>query len=207
MTYIEKGYYFDDFTINDDELPVFKKCYENCKTCNNKMIDNEMNCLLCKDNYYKIYGENNNCYNEDLLNKAKLYGYYYNSTYWKFTKCDKACLSCNSGPNNDNTNCIKCNEEKGFYPIYNNNSLCFNNKTIKEGYFLNKTIEPYIWKKCYENWAISESQGNEAQMFCLSCKTNLISKKFNKICILNYQKEIVLKVVQTIYFWQIMETV
>ena len=72
MSYIENRYYFDNFTINDGELPVFRKCFENCKTCNNKKIDNEMNCQLCKDNYYKIYGENNNCYNKDLLNKAKL---------------------------------------------------------------------------------------------------------------------------------------
>ena len=34
LTYKDKGYYLDNFTINNDELPKFKKCYENCKTCN-----------------------------------------------------------------------------------------------------------------------------------------------------------------------------
>ena len=54
MTYIEKGYYFDNFTITGEESPKFKKCYQKCQKCYNKLIGSNMNCELCIENHYKI---------------------------------------------------------------------------------------------------------------------------------------------------------
>ena len=50
---------------------------------------------------------------------------------------------------NNNTYCLQCNIEKGYYPLYNDNSFCFNNETIKKGYYLDKSVNPFIWRKCY----------------------------------------------------------
>ena len=60
---ISEGYYLD---INDvSSEPKFKKCFINCKTCNNSYSENgDMNCILCKDGFYKLNGTNN-CYNNE----------------------------------------------------------------------------------------------------------------------------------------------
>jgi len=44
-TILEEGYYLDDFTINENEEPTYKCCYEKCQTCNNKIIESNMNCI------------------------------------------------------------------------------------------------------------------------------------------------------------------
>ena len=87
MSVLERGYYFDDFTINEGENPVFKKCYENCKTCTNSMIGNNMNCILCKNDSYKVF-ETNNCYDESL----KSQGYYLKDDI--FYPCEESCQTC-----------------------------------------------------------------------------------------------------------------
>ena len=51
---------------------------------------------------------------------------------------------------NNNTNCLECNVENGYYPLYNDNSSCYNNITIKKGYYLDKIDDFFIWKPCYE---------------------------------------------------------
>ena len=43
---LENGYYLDNFTISPGEDATYKKCYENCKTCNNTITNNSnMNCI------------------------------------------------------------------------------------------------------------------------------------------------------------------
>ena len=72
-SFLEEGYYL----INENGKYVFKKCYEQCKTCSNSLINNDMNCISCKDNFYKIYGTND-CYNETL----KEQGYYLKDNFF-----------------------------------------------------------------------------------------------------------------------------
>ncbi len=81
--------------------------------------------------------------------------------------CDISCLIC------ENNNCIKCNIEKGYYPIEGSNSTCYSNDTILKGYFLDKNIETYIWKKCHDKCETCLTQRNDMNMNCLSCKANL----------------------------------
>ena len=70
-----------------------------------------------------------------------------------------------------NNSCIECNIEKGYYPIQDSNSTCYNNETILKGYYLDKINNPYTWKKCYHKCETCYSQGNDDNMNCLSCKT------------------------------------
>ena len=68
-----------------------------------------------------------------------------------YFECDISCLECNKEYDNNNTNCLECNTEKGYYPLYNDNSSCYNNITIIEGYYLDKNENYFIWKQCREN--------------------------------------------------------
>ena len=41
----------------------------------------------------------------------------------KVFECDISCLTCYKEYKNNKTNCFECNIEKGYYPLYNDNSL------------------------------------------------------------------------------------
>ena len=112
---LERGYYFDDFTINTGEDPTYKKCYEKCKTCNNTIIDTNMNCISCMDNLYKINGTNN-CYDETL----KAQGYYLKENI--FYPCEDNCKTCSDSKTDINglisNNCLSCDyETKSLYLV------------------------------------------------------------------------------------------
>ena len=203
---IDQGYYpaenkpishcYNRTTINseytlsqlyDNEKNIYYKkwviCYSTCLTCSSYGDITHQNCINCKTKYY-LLDDTTNCVTE---NYAISNGYYFNTTYKKFLKCDKACTTCNAGKNNKNTNCIKCNENEEYYSIYQkSDSNCYNNETIEEGFYLDKFENPFKWKKCYENCATCEYQGNEYNMKCLSCKHNFLSKKYNKIMYLKF---------------------
>ena len=70
ISLINQGYYLDIYDLSTE--PKFKKCYYNCKTCNKSYSENgEMNCIQCKEGYYKLNGTNN-CYNEEEINENSL---------------------------------------------------------------------------------------------------------------------------------------
>ena len=128
-------------------------CYSTCKTCLDYGNELDNKCITCISKYYLIYGTNNCIEN----NKAKELGYYFNTTYLQFVKCDKACLTCTNGLIGDNTNCLQCNTQEGYYPIKGKgNQRCYSEETIGVGYFLNKFQTPFIWEPCYEYCATCE---------------------------------------------------
>ena len=179
QTTIEKGYILS--TIEDPITgETFKKwmiCYKTCKTCKDYGDDTENNCLSCISRYYLIYGTNNCLRTDEAENK----GYYFNTTYGQYVKCDKACLTCTNGLDGDNTNCKKCNEKEGYYPIKGRgNTRCYSKETIGEGYFFNNAQEPYVWEECYEYCSSCNYKGNKNRMACLSCRTDIINKEYNK---------------------------
>ena len=64
--------------------------YDNCKTCNDSYKEGDMNCISCKDDFYKL-NETNNCYNKTLLNES----FYFKDDM--FYPCDDNCLTCSEG--------------------------------------------------------------------------------------------------------------
>ena len=96
-----------------------------------------------------------------------------------------------------NMNCIKC--ANNYYPLRNdiNNYdpdngkylMCYNEETIMESYFLNKSDILFIWEECYERCAKCTHKGNDDKMACLSCKAHYIEKKFNKSVFLKLHKD------------------
>ena len=178
-TTIDPEYVF--YQSSGENFPKIRKwtiCYSTCKSCFSMGNENEHNCLSCISKHYLIYNTTN-CINKEY---ALANNYYFNTTFRQYVKCNDACNTCNGGLVDGNTNCIKCNENEGYYPIEGmSDSMCFNSETIGEGYFLNNFGFPYKWSECYEYCATCEFKGNANKMSCLSCKKNLISPKYNKI--------------------------
>lgn len=184
-TTIDKGYslYHNYDKVTGIMTKKWILCYSTCQTCLSMGNEEENNCLSCISKHYLIYNTTNCIQNEFAISN----GYYFNTTYGQYVKCDKACINCNYGPVDGNTNCIKCNENEGYYSIKGkSSSMCFNSETIGEGYFLDKFETPYKWSECYETCGSCEMKGNENKMLCQSCKTNLISKKYNKVMHLKF---------------------
>ena len=88
-------------------------------------------------------------------------------------ECHESCLNCTKSPENGNTNCIKCDNEKGYYSIFGKSeSNCSNNEIIKTGYYLNTNIIPYMWDKCHEKCKTCFSKENSTNMNCLTCNSD-----------------------------------
>jgi len=196
---IEKGYYFDNFTINlENEIPKFKKCFDNCKSCSNHGTEENMNCILCKDGYYKIINTNN-CIN-DITNK----GYYLKDN--TAIPCSGNCLTCSDGEvdiaennldNNGNIitnstyNCLSCDETKHLFLVENLNnceSLDFKNK----GYYLKENqFGIKLFHKCYKSCSLCDkdkeidSINNKDIHNCKECAANyykLLNDNYENNC-------------------------
>ena len=175
---IGSGYFL--VQVFDSNTGIMNKkwilCYSTCESCFSKGNSIENNCTTCKSRHYLIYNTTNCITNEYAIENV----YYFNLTFNQFVKCDKACKNCNYGPSKTDTNCIKCNQEQGYYSIKGkSNSNCFNSQTIKEEYYLDVFEEPYKWDQCYEYCASCSFKGSSNKMNCNSCKTNIINEQNN----------------------------
>ena len=160
------------FDEEGNSYMIWGYCYELCVTCLKLGNEEEHGCTSCIPKYYLIYNSTN-CVTD---NYATNNGYYFNKTYLKYVQCDESCINCHGGPKEGTTNCKKCNNEKGYYSIEGKtNTLCRSEQTIEEGYYLNTLSNPPKWNECYENCATCEYRGNEINMKCITCRTNLIN--------------------------------
>ena len=177
-TILEGGYYLDIYTINENEEPTYKKCYEKCKTCINTKVNNNMNCLICNDGYYKLNGTNN-CFDESLLE----IGFYFKNDM--FYPCDESCETC-SGPKTItngiiSSNCLSCDITSDLYFVIDLNN-CEPESFKEKGYYL-KSIqkddyEIQYFYKCYDTCSLCDKDGeldsstNNYIHNCLKCKDN-----------------------------------
>ena len=171
---IENYYYLKEY-YDPKQMKIIKEwalCYLTCASCYGEGTSTLHNCKECISNYHLI-ADSTDCITEEY---AFNHGYYLNSETNNFEKCYIACSRCNKSSETNNTNCIECNYEEGFYPIYEEDANnCFNNDTIKGGYYLDEKEIPYKWKKCYEKCEECNESGNSTNMNCLSCKNNLLN--------------------------------
>jgi hypothetical protein len=164
---LERGYYLDNFTINENEDPIYKKCYEKCKTCNNTIIENNMNCILCIDGLYKINGTNN-CFNEEIIEQ----GYYLKDNI--FYPCEENCKTCTDSKSDIDGiisyNCLSCDITKGLYLVLDLNN-CEPESFKENGYYL-KDIDDINNLKIFYKCFISCSLCNEGEEFDISTNKN-----------------------------------
>ena len=125
-----------------------------------------MNCISCKEGFYKLNGTNN-CYNRTLLN-----GSYYLKEDMLF-HCDENCLTCSKDKNNLSNNCLSCDINKGLYLVEKLNNCEYSNYS---GYYLDTNHNIPILKQCYNScktcnryfeYNISTNVGNHN---CIECK-------------------------------------
>ena len=157
-------------------------CHPDCNKCNETFNENSTNCISClSPNKYLQYGNcisecKNGYYNETIENNII-----------KKCKCDiDNCYICSLGSLNENNSCITCNNEKGYFQLYNNN---INNNYIQcykftEGFYLDNAS----YKKCYDSCKYCDKKGNELIHNCLECKNNynyIIQYEKYKNCYIN----------------------
>ena len=126
----------DSYQPEDDGII----CHPYCQNCSISPSSESMNCILCQEYLFKIYGSDN-CYDESLLSK----GYYLKDNI--FYPCDENCLTCSGGKNETSNNCLSCdNVNKSLY-------LLEDIKNCEErdfpGYYLN--IANKTLQKCHES--------------------------------------------------------
>ena len=186
ISMLENGYYLVNFTLDNDNS-IFRKCYNDCKTCNNFYINNDMNCILCKEGLYKLNGTNS-CYNLSLIDV----GYYFIDNIFYF--CEENCLTCSKGSeiifNNDlskfeiSKNCLSCdNKNKGLYLVEDSKN-CENINYTLNGYYLHQNENGVqTFKKCYKNCKLCNEgiiYNSSTQKYihnCLECADGYFPKK------------------------------
>ena len=158
---------------NGKMYKIWGFCYKTCLRCLYHGNAEDNGCSSCISGHYLVYNSTNCFSNEYAINN----GYYFNSTFKKYVKCDEACNNCQIDSISGKLQCKDCNFKKEYYPIEGKtNRMCYNNDTIPEGYFLNEFTEPFKWSECYINCARCLYTGNKINMNCISCRTNLINK-------------------------------
>ena len=186
-------------TINTVEIK--KEIDSEIKTSNLEESDYKGESVNISDNFIEKKSEET----EDMPEKIStiyIYGKEISNTETIY-ECDISCLICY---NNNKSNCLQCNIEKGYYPLYNDNSSCYSNNSIIKGYYLDINIEPYIWRQCNETYEkcniFITSDGdcvqtcpngtfkNPLNNSCLeSCPDNNV---YNDVCIPNINKQEIL---------------
>lgn len=104
---IASGYFIDV------DLKTFKKCAKQCKNCEK----NESNCLQCNNAdgfYFRENLASNSCYDVKTILPNEYLDKITNPTDIKIRKCDSKCRNCFD----TSENCLSCNNDAGFYPIY-----------------------------------------------------------------------------------------
>ena len=147
-------------------------CSSNWKSVQKKMIDGKSDCVeSCSDTDDHKYEYNGKCYENCK------YGYYIDIEDSSKLKCkcetETKCLSCSSESLEDGL-CIKCNNELGYYPKYNdpsnkNNYVeCYIISTL--GFYLDRN--DLLLKPCYNSCKTCEIGGNSVYHNCLRCKNS-----------------------------------
>ena len=81
-------------------------------------------------------------------------------------QCYKSCKTCNSGSITNHL-CKECLTDSSYYPkVIGEDIECFNSETIDDGYYLDESSSPILWKECHESCA--KCTGN-LESNCITC--------------------------------------
>ena len=103
-TTIDTNYYLNkDITNNKWAL-----CYTSCGSCDSAGNNSIHNCKSCKKNYYPLFDNKSNCFNNETIYDGFYLKKIDNKYYWK--KCYERCKACTSEGNSTNMNCLSCKD-------------------------------------------------------------------------------------------------
>ena len=170
----------DGYYLNEDDKTI-DKCHENCKTCDEGPTNDNNNCKECQDSLFFDLGNCVTSCNNGILISEVL----------KTCKCslDIKCRICSKETYLSTGKCLSCNTEEEYYPKNNDedNTLlllnCYNNETISDGYYLNKTF--FSYEPCYNTCEKCSGFGDENNNNCDECKSGYSFMNNDKNCYQN----------------------
>ena len=193
----------EGYFISNNITGLLSPCHFSCRTCSNKKIDDNSNCIECANDYYPKYGENlNNCYSNYTISKGYFLDKKNTSFNWK--KCYEICDECDDEGNSTNMNCLSClelsnNLSSSYIFKLTENKNCI--KKCKSDYFLalngdcvkicpNGTLEFDLNKTCLE-FCPKFYEINEEQNKCLKIPYDKMSHTEFKDLFLTEMNELV----------------
>ena len=145
------------YELNDSNIKVLSDVEMTCEEnigiyCNHTYIKNITYCYI--NNTDKIY-----------INISMPFDK--NETIYNETSSD-----CFQTGKESNDTYLICNNTKGYYlkENDNNSSMCYNNTTIEEGYYLD--INESIFKKCHHRCRSCTERGDDSNTKCLYCTSD-----------------------------------
>ena len=161
----------------------YQSCPENTNLCNGKCYSKDelcdQNCKTCYPEKDKEFSSNcSSCYSNQYLQNGKCVDECKNGNFSdeldssiKKCKCDLIkCKECTLESLSNDNSCISCNEEKGYYPKFNNTNNtfmeCYNGNI--SGYYFD--ISDKYYKECFKTCETCKKKGNKDYHNCISCK-------------------------------------
>jgi hypothetical protein len=165
----ETKYYLDLTTSK------LKKCDISCKECQTS----PKYCLTCEENYKRksFVDPKLECFNDSIKEQG-----YYLDRNGRWSLCHESCINCD----NEEKNCKKCNEDKGYFkfdykeyglPMENQilnelpftkysafENICIKKEQIIKGLFFDEKLKKFV--KCNEKCSECENEFS-----CLTCNT------------------------------------
>ncbi len=170
----------NNYYFNKDKK-LFVKCNPTCNECSEKGESNtNSNCLSCIKYHHFYSNEPGNC----IMEGTQPINYFLNETDNSYQECYETCKTCSKYKDINSENCISCDQEKGYFLIYNQKGNCIN-EVPGPDYYLNPiNLIQKQYEKCNINFCVECSND---EWFYISryignsfyCINNDDSTKFN----------------------------
>jgi hypothetical protein len=143
---------------------ITSTCYKSCSTCITQGNDTQHNCLLCKPNYFILEDNKSNCY----MSSEIVPGYMFSQSDSIFHRCYLSCATCSAIGNNVDNKCLTC--ATSFYPIVDNNTMCYTSDSKMAGYYLD--TQDKMFKHCSKACLTCSASGDDINTNCDKCANN-----------------------------------
>ena len=170
----------NNYYFNKDKK-LFVKCNPTCNECSEKGESNtNSNCLSCIKYHHFYSNEPGNC----IMEGTQPINYFLNETDNSYQECYETCKTCSKYKDINSENCISCDQEKGYFLIYNQKGNCIN-EVPGPDYYLNPiNLIQKQYEKCNINFCVECSND---EWFYISryignsfyCVNNDDSNRFN----------------------------
>ena len=152
-------------------------CHDNCASCSKGATTDKENCDTCVGGKYKIEDDDTG-----KCTDTRPDGYYFDSTLNKYMKCYTTCSSCSSLGTSSNNLCTSCKANN--YEFEDITGKCDSSDTSStSNYYLDTSLTPYKWMKCYSTCATCSTGGSISTHNCDTCISGYKIKEGTKDCL------------------------
>ena len=143
-------------------------CYERCLTCDYAGNEDNHNCKTCRYDYHFLPDGGAFCRSRDEVKLIN--NYHVNTQTNDYELCHIRCKECLDGdtPTDEAQYCSKC--EEGLYKTDYDHINCYYPYEISNNYYKDTSLDPPIFKQCYERCHTCSELGDSENHKCDSCK-------------------------------------